>query len=177
MKISLDELRTLPQHKLECQFKEDIAGLQAVKPVLGEITLWLTGSGVRFIGHVQTLLKLSCHRCLRPYFQALSVDIDERFVQQVAEEPPRDRELLLQRDFVEPIPDDGIIDISDVVYQSLTLATPVYCLCGAECPGPPKTTENDEANSLAKDKKGETIVDPRWKNLKTLFSSDENRDK
>lgn len=181
MRISLDELRTYPQHRVTVDFKENIDELEAVKPVLGEISISLNDSGVRLAGKVQTLLKLSCHRCLRPYFQSMVVDIDERFVYDSLVETPRERELRGD-DFVEVIPKDGIIDISDVIRQAITLAAPTYCLCGDECPGLPQKSKNPDKSSLVEDKDlgkspekyPKDYIDPRWKNLKTLFSSDEN---
>ena len=182
MKISYDELKTLPYGRLEFSFNENLAGLDAVKPVVGELTAGLSAAGMRLNGTVKTLLKLSCHRCLKPYFQALSVEIDERFVNLVeyadyAGAETKERELKSD-DFFEYLPEDGLLDISDVVYQAVTLATPTYCFCGDECPGLPGEEARPGAGSevasgavaAQTDKKlDENSIDPRWKNLKTLF--------
>ena len=133
MKVSLEELSTLPQPKLSISFKEVLSGLDAVKPVVGELVISASATGMRLSGRVQTLLKLQCDRCLKHYFQSLSVEIDERFViqdlgDQFQKQAPRDRELSY-KDFVEPLPEDGKLDISDVVYQAVTLAKPTACLC------------------------------------------------
>ncbi len=185
MKISYDELKTLPYGRLDFSFNENLAGLDAVKPVVGELTASISAAGMRLSGTVKTLLKLSCHRCLKPYFQALAVDIDERFVNLVeyadyAGAETKERELQ-KDDFFEYLPEDGLLDISDVVYQAVTLATPTFCFCGEECPGLPEkeartgagsgvstgvVAASCEANSETLD---ENSIDPRWKNLKTLF--------
>ena len=172
VKVSIEELKSSPQQRKGFSFNETLAGLDAVKPVLGELIISLDAVGVRLSGRLQTLLKLSCHRCLKAYFQSLSVEIDERFVYRSDEEVPRERELL-RDDFVEPIPVDGILDISDVVYQAVTLATPTFCLCGPECPGPPLNEAADRGGPLASGQEGERPMDPRWKNLKTLFPKEE----
>lgn len=178
MKISIDELRNLPQGRLNISFREEIDGLAAVKPVLGELTVAATSTGMRLLGSVQTLLKLTCHRCLRPYFLNLVIPIEEDFVEADItdeEDIPRDRELLAG-DFTESLSNDGILDITDVVYQAVTLATPVSCFCGESCPGPAYPGGEAESGSLAGGKnvadRGERI-DPRWKNLKTLFPKEE----
>lgn len=178
MKISIDELRNLPQGRLNISFREEIEGLAAVKPVLGELTVSASAAGMRLTGSVQTLLKLTCHRCLRPYFLSLSVPIEEDFVESDIGnefELPRERELLA-RDFTEPLSEDGVLDITDVVYQAVTLATPVSCFCGESCPGPAFPGGEAESGSLAGGKdasEGATRIDPRWKNLKTLFPKEE----
>ena len=193
MKISYDELKTVPFGRVEFSFNETLDGLDAVKPVVGDLTAGLSAAGMRLFGTVKTLLKLSCHRCLRPYFQALSVDIDERFVNMIeyaeyAGAETKERELR-NDDFFEYLPEDGFLDISDVVYQAVTLATPTYCSCGDECPGVPHKESQKEARAGAGsgasggDSNGsvapssgadlerldENSIDPRWKNLKTLF--------
>ncbi len=184
MKISLDELRALPQQRFSVSFKENLDGLDAVKPVIGDIFVSAGSTGMRLYGKVQTLLKLECDRCLRPYFQALSVDIDELFVIQDLEElslraSQHERELN-RGDFFEALPPDGVLDISDVVYQAVTLATPTSCSCGSECPGPPKPDVREEDAALTRSKKGGEApkqIDPRWKNLKSLFPNEDSDSK
>ncbi|HEY9871374.1 MAG TPA: DUF177 domain-containing protein [Candidatus Obscuribacterales bacterium] len=172
MKVTVDELRGSPQHRLAVSFKEHLAGTEAVKPVLADMVVCLDSCGVRLTGRARTLLKLSCHRCLRPYFQSLDIELDERFVYQSQEPAPRERELT-RDDFVEPLPADGVLDISDVVYQAVTLATPTYCLCGEECPGPPVATQPGAPEAAEAAAAPGKPVDPRWQNLKTLLPNEE----
>lgn len=184
MKISLEELRTLPQLRLDIDFKETLEGTQAVKPAVGDLTVIASSTGMRLSGKVQTLLKLSCDRCLRPYFYSLSVDIDERFVidgfgDWDSKSDKRDRELN-KDDFFETLPPDNTLDITDVVYQAVTLATPPVCLCGDECPGPPMPTKSGKKAPLNQGKearKAQNQIDPRWKNLKTLFPNEDSETK
>lgn len=178
LKVAIDDLSALPQQRVSVNFKEEIPLEEVVKPVLGELTVMLGAAGVRVRGTVTTLLKLTCHSCLRPYFQSLTVAIDERFAPEarIQGEVPRDRELL-KEDFVEPLPEDGMLDITDVVYQAVTLATPVFCRCGPDCPGPPKPETGTgvdlvESGSAALPQKP---IDPRWKNLKSLFPKDDSQ--
>lgn len=176
MKISIDELRSLPQQRVNLSFKESIADLDTVKPVLGDLTLFAQPSGIRLFGQVQTLLKLTCHRCLGPYFLNLSVPLEECFLEErPVSDPsihqPKERELTAA-DFVEYLPEDGILDITDIVYQAVTLAIPATSLCGEECPGPAFPSPAGGNSSLVIDKEVETTtdrIDPRWKNLKSLF--------
>jgi uncharacterized metal-binding protein YceD (DUF177 family) len=189
VKISIDELKALPQHRLNLSYREDLAGLQAIKPVVGELSIVYSTTGMRLTGHVTTLLKLQCDRCLRPYFQSLSVEIEERFVPESLlnlneKEQQREGRELLRDDFVEPVPDNGFLDISDIVYQAVTLETPTFCLCGDDCPGPPQSAKASDQAGLGGTSGSETAVkqqaqserpiDPRWKNLKTLFPNEDS---
>lgn len=182
LKVSLEDLRALPQQRLRVAFNESLPNSEAIKPVLGDLVISASAAGAHVVGKVQTLLKLSCHSCLAPFFQALSLDLDERFVYEDylrgESKDNRERELL-KEDFVESIPYAGVIDVSDVVYQAVTLATPTYCSCGADCPGPPKSKNEalqgksplDEGRDVKPQEP--IVIDPRWKNLKTLFSKEE----
>lgn len=185
MKVSLDELRSLPQQRLDIDFKETLEGTQAVKPAVGDLTVTARSTGMRLTGRVQTLLKLNCDRCLRPYFQSIAVDLDERFVTESLSDIDRssntkERELSKSSDFYEILPADNVLDITDVVYQAVTLATPNSCSCGTECPGPQMPTQTGKKGSLKQSneaRKGEKEIDPRWKNLKSLFPNEDRESK
>jgi uncharacterized protein len=183
LKISLEDLRGLPQQRLKIDFKETLPGLQTVKPVVGDLSMVAGISGVRLTGRLRTLLKLTCHTCLKPFFEALNFELDEQFVYEdyLNEDPRELKEKELQTDdFVESIRYEGFLDISDIVYQAVTLATPIYCSCGSDCPGPPSYGKQDKEDHEAKSgsstrNKGGESIDPRWKNLKTLFPTEESR--
>ena len=177
MKVSFDDLIMLPTRRVTVQFNEMVSGLAAIKPVLGELTITASSTGMTVTGRVKTLLKLTCDSCLKPYFQSLTVDIDEKFVNTSRFDEghvPRERELL-KDDFVEPLPGDGMLDIDDVVYQAVTLATPTYAFCGQGCEGPPQReagagkAEKASPGGSEDSDRSEAPIDPRWKNLKSLF--------
>lgn len=181
MQISIDELGALGEKRIELDYKQELTVAGAVKPVVGELTLTRVGAGVKLTGNVKTLLKLQCETCLRPYFQALGVDLDELFVpyRDIASDyemgASREQELHSD-DFYEMLGADGLIDIDDVVYQAVTLASPVFCHCGDECPGPPRA--QDAAGDGISPGGGDVVreekpIDPRWKNLKTLFPKED----
>lgn len=178
-------LRSLPQQKLTLHYKENLPDAAAIKPVVGDLTANFSASGLRLTGSVKTLLKLECGRCLKPYFQSLSVDIDERFVQpddyQLQPGEQKERELK-SGDFVEPLPKSGELDIDEIIYQAVTLATPSYCLCDPGCNG--VVAESESGKGGAGGKQGQIgaysthdqFVDPRWRNLKTLLGSEDNEE-
>lgn len=184
MKISVDELNSLAQKRLRLSFSESLPVDGAVKPVVGDILLSASVGGVRLTGLVTTLLKLTCQSCLRPYFQNLAVEIEEQFSARPfrdgnnLKERERERELT-RDDFYELLPEDGLLDIDDVVYQAVTLASPVYCRCGDDCPGPPKPLKAPAGDGLsagAGETERDDDIDPRWKNLKSLFPKHEKEE-
>ncbi|MBZ0188384.1 MAG: YceD family protein [Candidatus Obscuribacterales bacterium] len=184
MKISVDELNSLAQKRLRLSFSQSLPVDGAVKPVVGDILLCASVGGVRLTGQVTTLLKLTCQTCLRPYFQNLAVEIEEQFSARPfrdgknLKERERERELT-RDDFYELLPEDGFLDIDDIVYQAVTLASPVYCRCGDQCPGPPKPLKASGSGDFLVGESqtcGDDDIDPRWKNLKSLFPKHEKEE-
>jgi len=156
-----------------------------IKPVLGDIFLSTSTAAVRLQGHIVTIVKLQCHSCLNYFFQSLALELNEEFVYEdylnVKALSTKDRELQ-REDFFETVSYDGEIDVSDVVFQAVTLAIPAYCSCGTQCPGPPiynvKASDNikNVRTSAGNDPTEDEWTDPRWHNLKTILPKD-NKDK
>lgn len=76
----------------------------------------------------------------------------------------------------------GEIDVSDVVFQAVSLAIPAYCSCGGECPGPPVyNATNDAGNKNVQTPAAlefdDEKIDPRWHNLKTILPKDNKNGK
>ena len=165
--------------RLRLEFNEELDIEETAKPVIGELLISSSVGGVTVTGRLKTLLKLNCHVCLRPYFQTLNVEVDEQFAASVPgkeSDHPRERELN-KDDFYELLPEDGVLDITDIVYQAVTLASPVFCRCGTECPGPPvveKSVPVGGSSDQAASVPTADPIDPRWENLKTLFSKEES---
>ncbi len=181
LKVSLEDLRALPQKRLQISFNEPSSSIEVVKPLLGDLVVVGNTSGAQVVGKINTLLKLVCHSCLRQFFQPLSLQLDETFVYEdylnEGAKESRDRELL-KDDFVESVSYSGFIDVSDLIYQAVTLAIPSFCSCGSDCPGLSVTRaiNNDKARGKpSKTGRGENIkqLDPRWQNLKKLLPKEE----
>ncbi len=181
MKISLRDLRARPGQKVTLPYNELFDDPQMVKPVLGDIFLAATTALVRLQGNIQTIVKLQCHTCLNYFFKSLSLELNEEFVYEdylnANALKVKDRELQ-KEDFFETVPYDGEIDVSDIVFQAITIAIPVYCSCGDKCPGfPVYNTGTGETikkpSAAAGDMPNEPEwVDPRWHNLKTILPKD-----
>jgi len=182
LKISLEDVRSSPKQRIRIDFKESFPDSLAVKPAAGVLIVSASSAHAQVTGQIQTILKLLCHSCLTPFFQALDLELNEHFVYEdylnEAEQTAHERELL-KEDFVESVPYLGAIDISDIVYQAIILATPSFCSCGKECPGPPRKVQEplNPSNSGKNDVKSYDAIDPRWQNLKTLFAKDDLSEK
>ncbi len=180
MKINLQELRDSPGQRLHFPCHESIESQNLITPVTGDIFLSAHATAVKLKVNIQTTARLSCHRCLNPFLQPIELDLEEEFVYEdylnVGAFKSKERELQ-KEDFFETVPYDGTIDISDFVYQAIVLAIPNYCTCGPNCAGPTiykRSSSTGKQGEAVDDSEKEAWVDPRWHNLKRIFSNDTN---
>jgi uncharacterized metal-binding protein YceD (DUF177 family) len=183
LKICLKDLRSCPGQRLHVNLYESIEGQNLETPVQGEVFLAASSASVRLSGKINSTVRLTCHHCLISFLHPLEIDLDEEFVYEdyLNDSPRKEKEKELQlEDFYETVPYAGTIDILDVVYQAIVLAIPNYCLCGPGCAGPSIYNKSDTAKSQ-KTRTGEaetpSSIDPRWNNLKTIFSIDTQKEK
>ncbi len=165
--------------------------LTVLGPLVGQLELMRTHSGLLMWGQLSTAVQVSCGRCLEPLAQTVRFPIEESFrpVVEVAtghivqpEEFEGEEEDLEDDALI--ISEHHLLDISEVVRQNIWLAIPAYPTCNwagsEECPnftaykremgdvrllqaGSQPTTEDDAA------------IDPRWTALLALRGGTESQ--
>jgi uncharacterized protein len=89
-------------------------------------------------GQADTILTLSCDRCLRQYNHRLSIQPSEMIWLTDAEldldNLPLDEEVQLD-ELVETLPETGYFDVQAWIYEQLCLALPQRQLCDRNCRG------------------------------------------
>jgi|DewCreStandDraft_5_1066085.scaffolds.fasta_scaffold00384_21 uncharacterized protein len=125
---------TLPFHEMVDSQVED---LSFPSPVDGEITLLHLGRTIHVAGKVSTAVTLVCSRCLESFSYTLEATLDEDFF--ASPQPPRpllEEEVRLSReDFIFPLPEGGILDVTELVRQNLIMAIPIKPVCKENCQG------------------------------------------
>ncbi|MDR5695492.1 MAG: DUF177 domain-containing protein [Armatimonadota bacterium] len=124
---------TIPFHEMVDSQVED---LPFPSPVDGEITLLHLGRTIHVAGKVSTLVTLTCSRCLESFPYTLEATLDEDFF--ASPQPPRSpvEEVRLSReDFIFPLPEGGILDVTELVRQNLIMAIPIKPVCKESCQG------------------------------------------
>ncbi len=158
--------------------------LELLGPLMGQVQLMRTHSGVLARGHLSTAVKVMCNRCLEPIAMAVRFEFEESFRPLTEVHTGR---FILPQEFEgasEELEDEAllidahhILDISEVVRQNIWLALPMYPGCNwegaGECPNwlnYQQDMRNVDVNLITED--GLEVdaggIDPRWAALLQL---------
>ncbi len=142
------------------------ADLILLAPLSGLIKLTKTDTGILVTGTLGTVLELPCTRCLTPTSVAIRMEIEETFTPTVdivtggklLQAPDTDTTTLIS--------EQHILDLTEVVRQSLYLAQPTQILCKEDCLGLcPQCGQN---RNQVQCNCAEENIDSRWANLLAL---------
>lgn len=158
--IHIPWLLKLREHTQVIQFNETIAGLDTLTPVRGRLQVIHQGNYLEVSAQAETIITLTCDRCLQQYNHRLTLDTSE--LVWLDESAEQDEELALEReipleDLVETLPPQGYFQPDTWLYEQLCLAIPPRQLCDQQCPGIP-IDNNGSTSSL----------DHRWDALEAL---------
>ncbi len=170
------------------QLDESLTGLDpdliALSTLSGTLQLLRTHSGVLGTGRFDVTVQMDCGRCLEPIPAQVEATFEESF--RPLTEVTTGRYLLPdefegQEEELEDsallIDDHHILDISEVLRQSVWLGMPMIPRCRyaqpEECPNfAERLSEMDEIHEDLADDDGQPAVDPRWAALLALQKND-----
>lgn len=161
--IYLPQLLKAPDCTEVLNFSENFANLKTLTPVKGWIKVTHQGTYLDVSSQADTIVTLTCDRCLRQYNHRLSVEASEMIWFQSKSdhemyEPGTEIEVALE-DLVETLVPDGNFEPEEWLYEHLCLALPQRKLCDENCEGIalPKSADLDQ-----------TPIDHRWAALESL---------
>ena len=158
--IYIPHLFKAPKRIAEIIVQDTIADLNTLTPVNGKIAVRHGGNFLEVSSQVETIVTLTCDRCLQHYNHRLEVDTSELIWLESElenfEELPTEREVSLE-DLAETLPPNGHFDPKMWLFEQLSLALPLRKICGDNCPGAAE-------NPL----KEENSIDSRWSSLAAL---------
>ncbi|MBD1807075.1 DUF177 domain-containing protein [Microcoleus sp. FACHB-SPT15] len=158
--VHIPWLLKLPEQTNEIQVNELIAGLETLTPVRGRLKVRHQGNYLEVSAQAETIITLTCHRCLQQYNHRLKLDASELvWLDESANQPdagPLERETALD-DLVETLPPQGYFQPDTWLYEQLCLAIPPRQLCDQQCPGI-QVTDTESASP----------TDRRWEALEAL---------
>ncbi|MCG5061569.1 MAG: DUF177 domain-containing protein [Limnoraphis sp. WC205] len=162
--IYIPHLLKVPQRSLEFQFEEFLLELETLTPVRGRLRVTHQTTYIEVTAQAETIVTLTCHRCLKQYNHRLKVDTSEMIWLDVSAHQASVNALEVEmnvEDLVETLSPQGHFEPTDWLYQQLCLQTPLRQLCDGPCEPPQPTAKPTTTTS-------ETSVDSRWAALESL---------
>lgn len=173
------------------QLAEDLSGLDPELlvrgPLVGEVTLIHTNSGILARGELSTALQVGCNRCLAPIAVPVRFALEELFHPTTEVTTGRtlrpdeyQGEIEDLDDAALLIDDKHILDLTEVVRQLIWLAMPMYPGCNWEgetpCPNLSRMQVLEDVRLLRAGEVGPQTadpdeIDPRWAALRKLQQS------
>jgi uncharacterized protein len=160
--IHIPWLLKLPGQTDVVQINESLPDLATLTPVRGRLEVTHQGQYLEVGVQAETIVTLTCDRCLQQYNHRLAVEASEVvWLDESAQQPdsgPLERETALE-DLVETLPPQGYFHPEAWLYEQICLALPPRQLCDRQCPGIPVENHNIASASPA---------DRRWEALEAL---------
>ena len=158
--IYIPHLLKAAYRKAEIVVNDQIAQLDTLTPVKGKIAIRHGGNFLEVTSQAETIVTLTCDRCLQHYNHRLEIDTSELIWLESELENIRDipteREVSLE-DLSETLPPNGHFDPQTWLFEQLSLSMPLRKVCGENCPGAAQTSF-----------KKENTLDSRWSSLAAL---------
>jgi uncharacterized protein len=157
-KIYIPQLLKEQNRQEKIEINDIIPDFTSLTPVKGVIIIRHGGSFLEVTLNVETIITLSCDRCLQQYNHRLSINTSEIIWLENRELDleSSDREIELE-DLSETLPPEGYFETSAWLFEQLSLALPLRNLCDRNCQATPAYQEL-----------GKSVIDRRWESLNTL---------
>lgn len=126
MKINVEDIKENLGEFKELSFKEQIEDLKfqgrdikVVKPAQMEFQVFNTDDSFLVTGSIELELNVACSRCLERFNLPVSIDLEEE----------------VDKEEVELIDNQAMIDITKEIDDSIMLAIPMQPVCDEDCAG------------------------------------------
>lgn len=156
----IPRLIQLPEQTETIEFNEPIADLETLTPVQGKLRVRHGGNFLEVQAKAETIVTLTCDRCLQQYNYRLSIAPSELLW--LDESADQVDPVLLERDLdpdelVETLSPQGYFDPETWIYEQLCLELPQRKLCDARCQGIEVPSDSSQQ-----------MLDRRWAGLEAL---------
>lgn len=158
--IYIPHLLTAPNRTQTLILDDFVPELETLTPLRGKMMIRHGGTFLDVGVQGETIITLTCDRCLQQYNRRLSLDTSEIIWlnkdAELVDNYPQEREVAWE-DLSENLSPHGHFDPQSWLYEQLSLAIPLRQLCGKDCQ-PPTTKTNDT----------KPTIDSRWSGLEAL---------
>jgi uncharacterized protein len=136
--IYIPQLIHFPDQTLSIAVSDYLPNFDTLTPVQGQIHVTHRGNYLEISAGAETIVTLTCDRCLQQYNHRLAVDKSELiWLEEPVQEPEVEgveREILFD-ELVETLSPHGHFYPGEWLYEQLCLEIPQRQLCDRQCPG------------------------------------------
>lgn len=136
--IYIPQLAKFPDQTYQVAFREYVPQLETLTPVKGDFGVKHHGNYLEVFAEAETIVTLTCCRCLNNYNHRLNIQASELIWLQEPSAtdaaPLLEQEVALE-DLVETLPPNGYFYPLSWLYEQLCLNIPQRQLCDADCGG------------------------------------------
>lgn len=133
--LKIDEIENSLDKTLQINFEEHLSEVKTKDPIKADLTATSLGEFIKVTGKVQGTVILECDLCLEEFEYEIQLDIDELFAKNALQDEYSEETELKEGQFVTDLNGSNIIDIYDLLYQSVILDFPNKKVCGINCKG------------------------------------------
>jgi uncharacterized protein len=160
--IYIPQLLRAPEQTETIQVSDYLPDLETLTPVQGSIRVAHRGNYLEVTAQAETIITLTCDRCLQQYNHRITVDTSELiWLQETTEEwdsSDLEREVALD-DLVETLNPQGHFKPDEWLYEQFCLAIPQRQLCDQNCQGIQVQSNPPEIKPS---------IDGRWASLQNI---------
>jgi uncharacterized protein len=156
-RIYIPQLLKEIDRQIKIEINDIVPNFISLTPVKGAMLVRHGGNFLEVVLKVETIVTLSCDRCLQQYNHRLSINtteiiwLDDREVEW--DLIGSDSEIELE-DLLETLPPEGHFEPSEWLFEQLSLALPLRNLCDRNCQVTPAYQQSGRAD-----------IDKRWAGL------------
>ncbi len=132
--IHIPQLEKARQQTESIQINECLNDLESLMPVKGQLKVVHQGTYLQVSAQVETIVTLTCDRCLQQYNYRLAADVSEMLWFEATDAVDLETEVTLDGP-VETISPQGYFEPDDWIYQQLCLQWPQCQICRQDCQG------------------------------------------
>ncbi len=157
--LYIPHLLQLTERTQTIPLEDFIPGLDTLTPLRGKMTVRHGGTFLEIKVQAETIITLTCDRCLQQYNHRIILDTSEIIWLDKnvdLSEIPQEREIAWE-DLSDTLSPDGYFEPDTWLYEQLSLTMPLRRLCGNDCQQP--IIAADESQSP---------IDSRWASLESL---------
>jgi uncharacterized protein len=158
--IYIPQLLKLPKQTDVIPVHQYLDDLETLMPIQGELRVTHQGNYLQVSASVETIVTLTCDRCLQQYNYRLPVQVSEMIW--LRDEPIETTSNLLEQevaldDLVETLSPQGYFHPDTWLYEQICLSLPFRRLCDETCPGILVSNSSDSSPNHT--------ADHRWSSL------------